>query len=188
MQALQTKLESLNNQNSDCKQHIDVLKESLNAKEQRANTLQTEVSPNTHAPSRKKTHRQPYDLLVRDMVQTGRFQGKIRKMCVACAGRDQSAWWGGWGWRWASIPRCSLYLEIILQILSSLLTMPSHHSQEAVSDQIGPNCACMCQEFHREISVCPSGAPQWWDEEFFLILHFHVFILSPLPHTAAVLI
>lgn len=44
MQALQTKLETLTNQNSDCKQHIEVLKESLGAKEQRANTLQTEVS------------------------------------------------------------------------------------------------------------------------------------------------
>lgn len=44
MQALHTKLETLTNQNSDCKQHIDVLKESLAAKEQRANTLQTEVS------------------------------------------------------------------------------------------------------------------------------------------------
>ncbi|KAM9785992.1 ERC protein 2-like [Neosynchiropus ocellatus] len=43
MQALQTKLETLTNQNSDCKQHIEVLKESLSAKEQRANTLQTEV-------------------------------------------------------------------------------------------------------------------------------------------------
>ncbi|KAM9343912.1 ERC protein 2-like [Pholidichthys leucotaenia] len=43
MQALQTKLETLTNQNSDCKQHIEVLKESLTAKEQRANTLQTEV-------------------------------------------------------------------------------------------------------------------------------------------------
>lgn len=51
MQALQTKLETLTNQNSDCKQHIDVLKESLNAKEQRANTLQTEVSANTHVHS-----------------------------------------------------------------------------------------------------------------------------------------
>lgn len=61
MQALQTKLETLTNQNSDCKQHIDVLKESLNAKEQRANTLQTEVSPNTHARSQE---RQPYDSLV----------------------------------------------------------------------------------------------------------------------------
>lgn len=47
MQALQTKLETLTNQNSDCKQHIDVLKESLSAKEQRAGTLQTEVSVNT---------------------------------------------------------------------------------------------------------------------------------------------
>lgn len=56
MQALQTKLETLTNQNSDSKQHIDVLKESLNAKEQRANTLQTEVSPNTHTWSQKKTH------------------------------------------------------------------------------------------------------------------------------------
>uniref|UniRef100_A0A8B9HXI7 ELKS/RAB6-interacting/CAST family member 2 n=1 Tax=Astyanax mexicanus TaxID=7994 RepID=A0A8B9HXI7_ASTMX len=43
--ALQTKLETLNNQNSDCKQHIEVLKESLTAKEQRAAILQTEVNP-----------------------------------------------------------------------------------------------------------------------------------------------
>lgn len=43
MQALQTKLDTLTNQNSDCKQHIEVLKESLSAKDQRANTLQTEV-------------------------------------------------------------------------------------------------------------------------------------------------
>ncbi|XP_049341643.1 ELKS/Rab6-interacting/CAST family member 1 isoform X5 [Astyanax mexicanus] len=43
MLALQTKLETLTNQNSDCKQHIEVLKESLTAKEQRANILQTEV-------------------------------------------------------------------------------------------------------------------------------------------------
>lgn len=41
--ALQTKLETLGNQNSDCKQHIEVLKESLTAKEQRAAILQTEV-------------------------------------------------------------------------------------------------------------------------------------------------
>ncbi|CAB1336037.1 unnamed protein product [Coregonus sp. 'balchen'] len=42
MQALQTKLDALTNQNSDCKQHIEVLKESLSAKEQRSTTLQTE--------------------------------------------------------------------------------------------------------------------------------------------------
>lgn len=48
LQALQTKLETLTNQNSDCKQHIEVLKESLSAKEQRANTLQTEVRTHTH--------------------------------------------------------------------------------------------------------------------------------------------
>ncbi|XP_041933813.1 ELKS/Rab6-interacting/CAST family member 1-like, partial [Alosa sapidissima] len=40
---LQTKLETLNNQFSDSKQHIEVLKESLLAKEQRAAILQTEV-------------------------------------------------------------------------------------------------------------------------------------------------
>ncbi|XP_076859136.1 ERC protein 2-like isoform X2 [Brachyhypopomus gauderio] len=43
MLALQTKLETLANQNSDCKQHIEVLKESLSAKEQRASVLQSEV-------------------------------------------------------------------------------------------------------------------------------------------------
>ncbi len=40
---LQTKLEMLANQFSDSKQHVDVLKESLTAKEQRAAILQTEV-------------------------------------------------------------------------------------------------------------------------------------------------
>ncbi|XP_030004734.1 ELKS/Rab6-interacting/CAST family member 1-like isoform X6 [Sphaeramia orbicularis] len=43
MLALRTKLETLNNQFSDSKQHVDVLKESLTAKEQRAAILQTEV-------------------------------------------------------------------------------------------------------------------------------------------------
>lgn len=43
-----------------------------------------------------------------------------------------------------------------------------------------PNCAGMCKEF----GACPSGAPLWRDEEmyqrqFFLILHFHMFIPSP---------
>lgn len=42
---LQTKLETLTNQFSDSKQHIEVLKESLTAKEQRAAILQTEVQP-----------------------------------------------------------------------------------------------------------------------------------------------
>ncbi|KAJ7418018.1 ELKS/Rab6-interacting/CAST family member 1 [Willisornis vidua] len=41
--ALQTKLETLTNQFSDSKQHIEVLKESLTAKEQRAAILQTEA-------------------------------------------------------------------------------------------------------------------------------------------------
>lgn len=43
--AFRTKLETLNNQFSDSKQHVDVLKESLTAKEQRAAILQTEVEP-----------------------------------------------------------------------------------------------------------------------------------------------
>lgn len=43
MLALRTKLDTLNNQFSDSKQHVDVLKESLTAKEQRAAILQTEV-------------------------------------------------------------------------------------------------------------------------------------------------
>lgn len=92
MQGLQTKLETLTNQNSDCKQHIDVLKESLSAKEQRANTLQTEVRPkHTHARSQ-------------NTLQT-RTAGL--KTCVARAagGRvriGQLARWAGWrGWRWA---------------------------------------------------------------------------------------
>lgn len=41
--AFRTKLETLTNQFSDSKQHVDVLKESLTAKEQRAAILQTEV-------------------------------------------------------------------------------------------------------------------------------------------------
>jgi len=43
--AFRTKLDTLNNQFSDSKQHVDVLKESLTAKEQRAAILQTEVKP-----------------------------------------------------------------------------------------------------------------------------------------------
>ncbi|MEE6478044.1 hypothetical protein FKM82_011719 [Ascaphus truei] len=43
LMALQTKLETLTNQFSDSKQHVEVLKESLSAKEQRAAILQTEV-------------------------------------------------------------------------------------------------------------------------------------------------
>lgn len=48
---LQTKLETLTNQFSDSKQHIEVLKESLTAKEQRAAILQTEVQ---RKPKRKQ--------------------------------------------------------------------------------------------------------------------------------------
>ncbi|KAI4876803.1 hypothetical protein NFI96_002478, partial [Prochilodus magdalenae] len=63
--ALQTKLETLNNQNSDCKQHIEVLKESLTAKEQRAAILQTEVShahtqPHTHSTTHKRASHNTY--------------------------------------------------------------------------------------------------------------------------------
>jgi hypothetical protein len=40
---MRTKLETLTNQFSDSKQHIEVLKESLTAKEQRSTIIQTEV-------------------------------------------------------------------------------------------------------------------------------------------------
>lgn len=50
MLGLQTKLETLNNQFSDSKQHIEVLKESLTAKEQRAAILQTEVQQKRFYP------------------------------------------------------------------------------------------------------------------------------------------
>ncbi|XP_073767438.1 ELKS/Rab6-interacting/CAST family member 1 isoform X2 [Danio rerio] len=43
LMALQTKLDTLTNQNSDSKKHIEVLKESLTAKEHRSCILQTEV-------------------------------------------------------------------------------------------------------------------------------------------------
>lgn len=63
--ALQTKLETLTNQFSDSKQHIEVLKESLTAKEQRAAILQTEVKCATvhlltsHRAREKKYYRIP---------------------------------------------------------------------------------------------------------------------------------
>jgi len=43
MVSLQTRLDTLNNQLSDNRQHIDVLKESVTAKEKRAAILQAEV-------------------------------------------------------------------------------------------------------------------------------------------------
>lgn len=66
--ALQTKLETLNNQNSDCKQHIEVLKESLTAKEQRAAILQTEVMKSsrlgrTRAVNQPNNARPPKNIL-----------------------------------------------------------------------------------------------------------------------------
>lgn len=48
--AMQTKLEMLANQFSDSKQHVEVLKESLTAKEQRAAILQTEVKLHNKLP------------------------------------------------------------------------------------------------------------------------------------------
>ncbi|KAJ7418736.1 ELKS/Rab6-interacting/CAST family member 1 [Pitangus sulphuratus] len=53
--ALQTKLETLTNQFSDSKQHIEVLKESLTAKEQRAAILQTEAKTFLAILSAKQT-------------------------------------------------------------------------------------------------------------------------------------
>lgn len=43
---MQTKFDTLNDQQSDSRQHIDVLKESLAAKDQRTVVLQAEVWAN----------------------------------------------------------------------------------------------------------------------------------------------
>ncbi|TMS02588.1 ELKS/Rab6-interacting/CAST family member 1 [Larimichthys crocea] len=53
--AFRTKLETLNNQFSDSKQHVDVLKESLTAKEQRAAILQTESQQISELTEEKST-------------------------------------------------------------------------------------------------------------------------------------
>lgn len=88
MQGLQTKLETLTNQNSDCKQHIDVLKESLSAKEQRANTLQTEVRPkHTHTHARSQ-----------NTLQT-RTAGLETCVARAAGGRVRIGQSARWGWR-----------------------------------------------------------------------------------------
>lgn len=70
---LQTKLETLTNQFSDSKQHIDVLKESLTAKEQRAAILQTEVT-HTHTHTHYCTIYKAYNvcrICVRNQIISG---------------------------------------------------------------------------------------------------------------------
>ncbi|ELK24519.1 ELKS/Rab6-interacting/CAST family member 1 [Myotis davidii] len=67
--ALQTKLETLTNQFSDSKQHIEVLKESLTAKEQRAAILQTErvwLDPNETNEIANANSRQQIRKLIKD--------------------------------------------------------------------------------------------------------------------------
>uniref|UniRef100_A0A4W3H071 ELKS/RAB6-interacting/CAST family member 2 n=1 Tax=Callorhinchus milii TaxID=7868 RepID=A0A4W3H071_CALMI len=79
--ALQTKLETLNNQNSDCKQHIEVLKESLTAKEQRAAILQTEVDALRLRLEEKETFLNKKSKQLQDLTEEkGTLAGEIRDM------------------------------------------------------------------------------------------------------------
>ncbi|XP_042563580.1 ERC protein 2 isoform X5 [Clupea harengus] len=79
--ALQTKLETLTNQNSDCKQHIEVLKESLTAKEQRANILQTEVDALRLRLEEKETFLNKKSKQLQELTEEkGTLSGEIRDM------------------------------------------------------------------------------------------------------------
>uniref|UniRef100_A0A3B3R404 ELKS/RAB6-interacting/CAST family member 2 n=1 Tax=Paramormyrops kingsleyae TaxID=1676925 RepID=A0A3B3R404_9TELE len=79
--ALQTKLETLNNQNSDCKQHIEVLKESLTAKEQRAAILQTEVDALRLRLEEKESFLNKKSKQLQDLTEEkGTLAGEIRDM------------------------------------------------------------------------------------------------------------
>uniref|UniRef100_A0A8B9U023 ELKS/RAB6-interacting/CAST family member 2 n=1 Tax=Anas zonorhyncha TaxID=75864 RepID=A0A8B9U023_9AVES len=79
--ALQTKLETLSNQNSDCKQHIEVLKESLTAKEQRAAILQTEVDALRLRLEEKETFLNKKTKQLQDLTEEkGTLAGEIRDM------------------------------------------------------------------------------------------------------------
>ncbi|KAI4900890.1 hypothetical protein NFI96_016089, partial [Prochilodus magdalenae] len=81
MLALQTKLETLNNQNSDCKQHIEVLKESLTAKEQRANILQTEVDALRLRLEEKESFLNKKSKQLQDVTEEkGTLSGEIRDL------------------------------------------------------------------------------------------------------------
>ncbi|XP_066499391.1 ERC protein 2 isoform X2 [Hoplias malabaricus] len=81
MLALQTKLETLNNQNSDCKQHIEVLKESLTAKEQRANILQTEVDALRLRLEEKESFLNKKSKQLQDVTdEKGTLSGEIRDL------------------------------------------------------------------------------------------------------------
>nr|Q8K3M6.1 RecName: Full=ERC protein 2; AltName: Full=CAZ-associated structural protein 1; Short=CAST1; Short=Cast; AltName: Full=Cytomatrix protein p110 [Rattus norvegicus]AAL07517.1 CAST1 [Rattus norvegicus] len=79
--ALQTKLETLSNQNSDCKQHIEVLKESLTAKEQRAAILQTEVDALRLRLEEKESFLNKKTKQLQDLTEEkGTLAGEIRDM------------------------------------------------------------------------------------------------------------
>ncbi|KAL6456546.1 hypothetical protein MHYP_G00350900 [Metynnis hypsauchen] len=81
MLALQTKLETLTNQNSDCKQHIEVLKESLTAKEQRANILQTEVDALRLRLEEKESFLNKKSKQLQDVTdEKGTLSGEIRDL------------------------------------------------------------------------------------------------------------
>ncbi|KAM9040393.1 LOW QUALITY PROTEIN: ELKS/Rab6-interacting/CAST family member 1-like [Megaptera novaeangliae] len=67
--ALQTKLETLTNQFSDSKQHIEVLKESLTAKESRAAILQNEVDARRLRLEEKETMLNKKTKQIQDMAE-----------------------------------------------------------------------------------------------------------------------
>ncbi|XP_024588795.1 ELKS/Rab6-interacting/CAST family member 1 isoform X3 [Neophocaena asiaeorientalis asiaeorientalis] len=79
--ALQTKLETLTNQFSDSKQHIEVLKESLTAKEQRAAILQTEVDALRLRLEEKETMLNKKTKQIQDMAEEkGTQAGEIHDL------------------------------------------------------------------------------------------------------------
>ncbi|KAI5621895.1 ERC protein 2 isoform X1, partial [Silurus asotus] len=81
MLALQTQLDTLTNQNSDCKQHIDVLKESLSAKEQRANIMQTEIDALRLRLEEKESFLNKKSKQLQDVTdEKGTLNGEIRDL------------------------------------------------------------------------------------------------------------
>ncbi|KAM9040391.1 LOW QUALITY PROTEIN: ELKS/Rab6-interacting/CAST family member 1-like [Megaptera novaeangliae] len=79
--ALQTKLETLTNQFSDSKQHIEVLKESLTAKESRAAILQNEVDARRLRLEEKETMLNKKTKQIQDMAEEkGTQAGEIHDL------------------------------------------------------------------------------------------------------------
>ncbi|XP_067855803.1 ELKS/Rab6-interacting/CAST family member 1-like isoform X3 [Heptranchias perlo] len=79
--ALQTKLDTLTNQFSDSKQHVEVLKELLTAKEQRAAILQTEVDALRLRLEEKESMLNKKSKQIQEMAEEkGTLAGEIRDL------------------------------------------------------------------------------------------------------------